>query len=329
MDETTVYKNPDENTYINKLQEKMLQPPVGEREVAQNETIRKIEASFNEYKKYGNLAEGSSIKQKIVIDLNLLSKGKLNETNKRKVIEIANDLGLSTLAVCLEGGAKPLALPTELIDVIIKYAIEGASPQELVFAYLTVSKGFNKLLLTAPITLDFSSPKWSDKITDETLGKILHIFPNVKTLNLTQCRMITNEGLKHLASLENLRELFLREANINDEGLKHLAPLKNLTALDLSQTNIEDAGLAHLRTLTELITLNLWGATKISGDGLIHLEPLKKLSKLVLMDIPLTDAELAPLEDLKNLSNLYLHGTNTTQAGKDKLIKSLPNLLIR
>jgi Leucine-rich repeat (LRR) protein len=63
----------------------------------------------------------------------------------------------------------------------------------------------------------------------------------------------------------------LSDTNVTDDGLKHLQGLTQLRTLDLSATNVTDAGLKHLQGLTELQILDLNG-TKATGDGVKRLQ---------------------------------------------------------
>ncbi len=82
----------------------------------------------------------------------------------------------------------------------------------------------------------------------------------------------TDEDLKNIAKLNNLRRLFLNGSAITDAGAAHLKNLSRLTALDLSNTEIGDAGLEHLNGLANLRSLTLC-STNVSKEGV---EKLRK-----------------------------------------------------
>jgi hypothetical protein len=65
-------------------------------------------------------------------------------------------------------------------------------------------------------------------------------------LYLTNTR-ITDDGLKHLASLRNLRYLWLIGTDVTDTGLLHLIQLKNLQKLNLVGTKVTDEGISKLK----------------------------------------------------------------------------------
>ncbi|QEC52932.1 putative membrane protein [Anseongella ginsenosidimutans] len=81
---------------------------------------------------------------------------------------------------------------------------------------------------------------------------------------------IGNEGLKNLASLENLTRLHLAHTNVGDQGLSFLAASKNLGFLNLYDTQVTDQGLQHLKNLTALQEVHLY-QTGVSAAGLQQL----------------------------------------------------------
>ena len=70
---------------------------------------------------------------------------------------------------------------------------------------------------------------------------------------------ITDEGLKTLAGLRELRSLPLNRTKVTDAGLAHLVDLPFLSRLDLAETAVSDAGLVHLERIVTLKSLNVQG----------------------------------------------------------------------
>ena len=66
---------------------------------------------------------------------------------------------------------------------------------------------------------------------------------------------ITDDGLKYLASLRNLRELLLCSTRIGDEGAQHLAALRNLEILNVQDADISDVSLPVFHELPRLTLL--------------------------------------------------------------------------
>lgn len=137
---------------------------------------------------------------------------------------------------------------------------------------------------------------------------------------------VTDEGIKHIEGLTDLRELDLNMyrstglgqgehvGRISDAGLASLRGLSGLEKLVLFGVPMTDAGLAHLAGLTNLRELDL-RATRIAGPGLIHLAGLTRLQKLNLEYRPITDADLKHLAGLKGMKELKLSFTKVSDAG--------------
>jgi hypothetical protein len=81
---------------------------------------------------------------------------------------------------------------------------------------------------------------------------------------------VTDAGLEYLDTLEQLRQLSLREDPVTDTGLRHLANLSRLEVLDLQGTNVSNAGLACLRGLKQLRLLGVSG-TRVTPTGIKEL----------------------------------------------------------
>jgi Ricin-type beta-trefoil lectin domain-like/Leucine Rich repeat len=138
---------------------------------------------------------------------------------------------------------------------------------------------------------------------------------------------VTDAGLKELAGLKGLQQLYLGGTEVTDAGLKELAGLKRLQRLHLGGRQVTDAGLKELAGLKGLQTLGL-GGTKVADAGLTELAGLKGLQTLDLHNTQVTDAGLKELAGLRALQRLDLGHTQVTDAGAAELQKALPTLTI-
>jgi hypothetical protein len=111
--------------------------------------------------------------------------------------------------------------------------------------------------------------------------------------------------------------------DITDERLRIVAQLKELRFLQLRSTKVTDAGTKHLRGLTLLEGLDL-SNTKITDNGLADLTRLENLRSLQLQHTAITDSGLKYLTGLHRLEDLFLQHTSVTDAGIARLKKSLP-----
>jgi|GEM_PF-5354046 len=114
-------------------------------------------------------------------------------------------------------------------------------------------------------------------VTDEALSTICKL-KKLEILNLTQTE-ITDTGLKKLASLPNLRELWIAGTKVRGSGFTAFPRGCPLEVLSLARTSINDVDLANLSHLTNIKTLRCDGA-KLTGDGLQYLRPMNNLEDL-------------------------------------------------
>lgn len=88
-------------------------------------------------------------------------------------------------------------------------------------------------------------------ITDASLGHLAG-HRRLKSLRLTWCTQITDEGLRAL-SRTPLRELDLAFTRITDAGLLHLVGMRSLERLDLTGCRVSSAAIARLPAGTQIV----------------------------------------------------------------------------
>lgn len=110
-----------------------------------------------------------------------------------------------------------------------------------------------------------------DHVDDAQLNDLAPVSTQVATLNLARTK-VTDDGLKAVEPLKNLRKLHLENTKIGDAGLTHLKGLTSLEYLNLYGTQVTDSGLEQLQGLKNLKALYLW-QTKVTPAGV---EKLKK-----------------------------------------------------
>ncbi len=122
-------------------------------------------------------------------------------------------------------------------------------------------------------------------------------------------------------------EFHLRGKQLTDDGLAHVAVLDNVASLNLRDTQITGAGLVHLKGLTSLRFLHL-ERTAVGDEGIEHLAGLTNLEYLNLYSTNITDKSLEHLTGLKKLTSLYVWQTGVTDEGVARLERALPDLKI-
>jgi len=100
-----------------------------------------------------------------------------------------------------------------------------------------------------------SAPQRCD---DAALSKLAPIAALIVDAELARTK-ITDEGLKAMATWENLRKLDLTRTSITSDGLSACAALKKLEVLNLTDTAVDDTGVARLKEMPMLQRLWLFG----------------------------------------------------------------------
>jgi hypothetical protein len=109
-----------------------------------------------------------------------------------------------------------------------------------------------------------------DKVENTQLALLMPLDQQLAVLNLARTK-VTDDGLKSVEGLTNLRKLHLENTKIGDEGLTHLKNLSNLEYLNLYATQVTDSGLKNLEGLKKLKSLYLW-QTKVTPEGVDSLK---------------------------------------------------------
>ncbi len=186
--------------------------------------------------------------------------------------------------------------------------------------------GFRSLLghKNTLVGLDISDSQ--TLFTDEGV-KILGQMPNLVEIAVGHCRT-TDEGLEPLARLTKLNVLrFFVDSPIGDAGLKHIASIKNLHQLYLPGSRVTDVGLKHISEAQLLRDLHL-PDSGVSDAGLVHLTKMKSLLTVGLANTAVTDAGVEHLAAIKALRLLNLSRTRVTELGLKKLKAAIPTCAI-
>lgn len=172
---------------------------------------------------------------------------------------------------------------------------------------------------------------YDSPITDEACATIGR-FPLLQNLWFENgagplSAQITDEGLKSLAGLSQLRSLNLHSSEITDDGLAQIGQLTALTHMTLIDTQIRGHGLSHLSQLPGLRYLQLQNSP-LEGDCLQRLAACPSLQILALYGSTVTDDMLPALIPVRSLQYVYLFQTQVTVDGCRALLKERPDLRI-
>lgn len=149
--------------------------------------------------------------------------------------------------------------------------------------------------------------------------------------NLTQLERlflpceITDSGLSHLTSLQNLDEIDVSYIRFNNDGLKYLSQLPKLTTLTLFSSRIRDESFKHISNIQTLTCLGISLCKKITDAGIKHLESLTNLDCLMMASMNITQFNF--LSNLTNLKILDMHDLPELQDYSSfEILSSLTNL---
>ena len=143
------------------------------------------------------------------------------------------------------------------------------------------------------------------KLTDADFKQISQLV-HLKTLNLNNC--LTNERLAQLTDLAELEYLQTNQAQVTDEGLKPLAKLKNLRNVKFYHPgkSFSGAGLAHFADLPHLEQLTVAGSREFNDEGMAAVAKLTNLQEFRTWHGGVTQEGVKKLTALKNLKSLHL-----------------------
>ncbi len=133
---------------------------------------------------------------------------------------------------------------------------------------------------------------------------------------------VGREVFPHLAAFRRVRTISVSDANVTNEDLRWVSDLPELRAMYLQQTEISEENLEHLRGL-ELDWLCL-ARTWAGDDSLASLRDMTTLEYLDLTRTRVTDAGLVHLERLPNLKTLILRRSRVTEEGAEAIRAKLP-----
>ncbi|KAG9448297.1 hypothetical protein H6P81_014425 [Aristolochia fimbriata] len=143
---------------------------------------------------------------------------------------------------------------------------------------------------------------------------------SLKELDLSRCSKITDAGYEHLLSVPNLEKLFISGTGITTKALMRLSSFRKMHALDLGGLPVTDLVLSSVKGLTQLEHLDLWGS-KISDVGAAVLKVFPKLSFL-----NLAWTNVTKLPNLPSLSCLNMSNCNIQSIFKAELEAKVPLL---
>lgn len=134
---------------------------------------------------------------------------------------------------------------------------------------------------------------------------------------------LTNDGLKQLCKVQQLRILHINGTPLNPAAIVSLTELPKLSELSLAYTDLDDEALAILAQIPNLETLRLSGCN-VDGSGFQRLNRDRAFPRLASLDLSGTDLHDAGLRllatNVSHLKELYLGRTQISDQGIPSLI---------
>lgn len=175
------------------------------------------------------------------------------------------------------------------------------------------------------------------QVTDDGL-KQLTALKNLRALSFFHVsfgrKQFTGKGLAYFADLPKLERLTIAGTPFNDEGMEALGQLTQLKEVGTWHTGQTAAGMDHLKNLKNLTKLHLGqrlydGKPSLTDETVAVLAELKALESLQLDEARLTRDALARLKQLPKLKKLTLHVIDIPEADVEKLRGDLPGVEVK
>lgn len=132
-------------------------------------------------------------------------------------------------------------------------------------------------IMSLPLLREFTADQTD--ITDARLVAICKNSPKLSFISLDYNSQITDEGVRHIAELELLQQLFLSYSRITDEGMAFLQKSSTLERLWLEGTAVTDTGVEALKNMPSIQRVGL-AKTRVTDAGLEHLKQIRALTVL-------------------------------------------------
>lgn len=154
--------------------------------------------------------------------------------------------------------------------------------------------------------------------------EVLSGLSQITSLELDDCAV--DESQFKTLTLQKLQVLSLSRVRLTDNCLKIVGNLNNLKRLNLTGASISDEALEYLRHLPLLEVVSLMN-TQTTDRGL---EPIGKIRSLRELNLSpnVTDSGLEYLKQLENLRYLSVRFSKVTELGTQELKRRLPNLQV-
>jgi len=148
------------------------------------------------------------------------------------------------------------------------------------------------------------------ELREDQLELLRQFGEQLPVLEILHVRFTPEEDeLAQVARLRRLKDLDVG-GNVTDEGLRHIGRMTNLRLLSFNASLVTDSGLEQLKPLRKLEYLYPSNGSTISADGLRHLASLPRLKFISLWAYEIDDRDLEAIAGMSNLTGIdMLYGS--------------------
>jgi len=154
----------------------------------------------------------------------------------------------------------------------------------------------------------------------------LRAFTGLETLSVPP--WMTNAGLVHIATLQNLKGLYLSDSKVNDQGIASLPTMNLVENVILSGTGVTNNSMQILNQKFPSMKILNVGSTSINDQGLTYLDPGTNLEILLLQRGNFTDACIPTILQFSGLRTISVEFTQISANGRQQLRDAFPNATI-
>ena len=91
-----------------------------------------------------------------------------------------------------------------------------------------------------------------DSSLDDAGLALLSTLPKMTYVDISECRLVSPEGMQKIGDMKNLQVLILWETKADDQLVSSIADITSIRQLDLKATSITDESIDSLMKLTNL-----------------------------------------------------------------------------
>jgi Leucine Rich repeat len=198
-----------------------------------------------------------------------------------------------------------------------RFGNTNIQPCDYLLRKISKLSGLKQLLLTDTQTTD-EGLRYIGKMTD------------LEELWIWSPTSITDAGVTHLTSLNNLKIIHINHSHITNKSLVFLSSLPKIEELSLEQNHFSDEGLVRLHGKERLKRLYIGlGDVQITDEGIAHLKNFEKLEVLDIQNSKVTARGLEQLKGHPNLKTLWLGGTGVSALEVQRIREANPMLQVR